>query len=427
MFAEQKDLFYLYINGETNRKLGFREGLRALSRLGVFFVRDLVKFCAGFIRRRNGAPIPDFRNKKLVFANTANNYEALHFLLKRYDDTVLVCSGDYVKQLPGSVSVAKYLRTLGLQQYFFVAYLALHKQLRMIHYEKIVRKYGFIHCFVGLLKENRPSVVFISNDHYPSSRALMLAAKKLSIPCIYLQHASVTKFFPPMRASHALLYGQYSEDVYRNIPGSEGQFIQVGNHKFDAFRPWIENKSATGRIGVAFNTLDPVPAVLDLCNNLSRHFPKDKIVLRAHPRDRRKIDGDFTLSSHSRETSLEFLRGIDVLIAGNSSILLEAAAMNVYPFQIYFTKTPAYLVDYYGFVRMGVAVEVESQEGLIRQIKEIIAAKTFDSRQRTAYYDASVGSEYEFRVEEHIVTVIDKILALDVNSEAKEAKTTVDR
>ena len=427
MFAEPKDLFYLYINGATSRKLSFREGLRVLSRLAVFFVRDLLKVFSGLLRRRRRGAIPEFSNRKIVFANTANNYEALNFLLKRYDDTILLCSGGYVKKLPGAITVGKHLRTRGLGRYAFLVYLALHRRYRIIHYEKIVKQYGFVQSFIELLQANRPTCIFTSNDHDPASRALMLAAKRLGIPCIYLQHASVTKFFPPMRASHALLYGQYSGDIYRSIPGSEGKFIQVGNHKFDAFRPYIETKRSTGKIGVAFNTLDPVPEVLALCNNLSRHFPKDKIVLRAHPRERRKIDGDFTLSSHSEETSLEFLKGLDVLIAGNSSILLEAAAMNVYPFQVYFAETPAYLVDYYGFVKMGVAAGIESQEDLIKRIHEIITSKTFDSRQRTTYYDSSVGSDYEFEVEEHIVTVIDEILSSEHDSDAEQTKATVYR
>ena len=264
MFAEPKDLFYLYINGATNRKLTFREGLRVLSLVAVYFFRDLLKVFSGLLRRRRGTAIPDFRNRKIVFANTANNYEALNFLLKRYDDTILLCSGGYVKKLPGAITVGKYLRTRGLGRYFCLIYLALHKRYRIIHYEKIVKQYGFVESFVGLLQANRPACIFNSNDHDPASRALMLAAKKLGIPCIYLQHASVSKFFPPMRASHSLLYGQYSEDIYRSIPGSEGRFIPVGNHKFDAFRLWIENKRSTGRIGVAFNTLDPVPEVLAL-------------------------------------------------------------------------------------------------------------------------------------------------------------------
>jgi hypothetical protein len=215
--------------------------------------------------------------------------------------------------------------------------------------------------------------------------------------------------FPPLRSSHALLYGKYSQDIYKNIKGSRGISIPVGNHRFDQYRSDIQHKRSSGKIGIAFNTLDSVDEVLKFCDFLSLHFLPQNIILRAQPAEKRKFNTRFSVSPSREETSIDFLRKIDVLIAGNSSILLEAASMNVYPLQIYFQKVPDYFVDYYGFIRNGIAEEIGQWEELPAKISAIMAGNEFNARTRTRLYDASVGEPFEFQVEDYIVTVANKI------------------
>jgi predicted glycosyltransferase len=206
------------------------------------------------------------------------------------------------------------------------------------------------------------------------------------------------------------LYGQYSEDIYKEIGDSSGELIQVGNHRFDNYRHHIYNKKITKKIGVAFNTRNSVEAVNSLCDMLAQYFPSENIILRGHPAEKRKFSSRFSVSPSATEASLDFLAGIDILISGSSSILLEAAAMNVHAFQVYYEEVPDFLVDYYGFIKTGVAMEVKDNKKLIADIELIFSTGQFDRRAKTALYDCSVGKPYEFDVENHIVSVVNEIL-----------------
>lgn len=411
MFRDKLDLFYLYINPARNEPLGLKE----ISSYAGLYLRSFGRDILNLFRKKNPVSTrPDFKGKKIVFAVTYNNFEAIKFVLDKYENAILVCAQGFVSKTKSAIDITPLLRgSVDFRKYLFVFYLMTKKNFRLRHLKIILGSYDFVHRYRELLEGNAPECIIISNDHYPHSRALMIAAKELGIKCMYIQHASVSDVFPPMRASHALLYGKYSEDIYKKIPGSEGQFIAVGNHRFDAYREFIQEKRSTGRIGVAFNTLDPIPEVLKVCNKLAERFGKESIVLRAHPADQRKYTSPYQVSPSRQESSLEFLKGIDVLVAGNSSILLEAAAMNVYAFQLYFQPVPDYFIDYYGFIRTGVAREVANADQLVSEIAAAIKDRRFRARDATKLYDASVGQPYEFDVENHIVSVVDKILNED--------------
>lgn len=410
MFSEAKDLFHLYLRPPRNQRLRPREAVGMLLWSALSCIKDIVKNVRSLYTGTRKPPL--LKGRKVVYANTFNNYEALKFLLDKYPDSLLVCDGGFVTKLPNATNVKDHLRSYRrLDKYLFLLYLWLHPAFTARHFELIAKGYGFIDSFIRLLRGNEPACIFISNDHYPSSRALTIASRKLNIPCIYIQHASVTTLFPPLRSSYALLYGKYSEDIYRSIPGSQGAIISVGNHRFDSFKDAILNKKSSRRIGIAYNTRDPLPNVLDLCDFLSKTFGKDSIVVRGHPGDKRKFTAAYATSKSVEQSSLDFLTGVDVLIAGNSSILLEAAAMNVKAFQYYFWDVPRHFLDYYGFIKTGVAVECKSKEDLMRQLNSFFEQRVVKVRETTKLYDASVGTAYEFSVEDHIIETIENILS----------------
>lgn len=407
MFEEAKDLFYLYIRPPRNPRLGIKESLLFPVRWALHLARDFARY----VRIRKTVSRPEFKGKKIIYANTYNNYSALSFLLEHYKDAVLATDGGFVARTKHAVNVRKYLQSYRrLDKYVFLLYLWLHPGYRVKNFDRIRRDYGFIDSYADLFRANEPSCVVISNDHFPTSRALILACRKLNVPCIYIQHASVTSAFPPLRSSHALLYGEYSADIYRNIPGSMGEIIPVGNHRFDEFGEMIGNKKRTGKIGVAYNTRDDIERVRQLCDYLSEIFRKENIIVRGHPADKRRFDATYTISRATEQTSLEFLMGIDVVIAGNSSILLEAAALNVQPYQYYFWDVPDHFLDYYGFIRMGIAIEGKTREDLAAKVLAYLAQPESAARSRTRLFDASIGSAYEFRVGNHIIETVENIL-----------------
>ncbi len=409
MFDEKIDLFHLYVRKERNPRLALREVLSMAVNVCRQIVIDLYRSVRSIFSRYER---PDFRNRKILFAGSYNNYEAIRFLRSRYPELLVVTTGGYVgKKIDGAIKIRRHLNSYGhWTKYLFLIYLAFKKNYRVRHYKLILKEYGFIDGYTKLLTDNKPQCVFISNDHYPAYRALILATRKKNVPCFYIQHASVTPLFPPMKASHALLYGEYSEDIYRQQKESDGVMIRVGNHRFDEYKQWISHKKMTGNIGVAYNMFDDIDAVTKLCALLLQHFNADKIIVRPHPLDKRTTGLPVQVSASKTESSLDYLKKLDVLISGNSSIILEAASMNVYSIQVTFGEVMKEMVDYYGFIRTGVATEVKHWEDLIPLIRSFQSKGIFDARNRIKTYDASVGEHYELDVQSHIVDVVNRIL-----------------
>lgn len=405
MFRISRDLFYSYINkGVYSIKFGFGDVKKVL----LSFIRDVAE-CILYIKNHKRYDNQVLKDKNILFVSTYNNYQTLKFLKNKIPDTLLVSPGGYSGNLSDCLNIRSQLNNcMRFDKYFFILYLLMHPRYNIYSLDLILKFYGIEDIYYKILKNNKPNSIIISNDHHPSSRGAILAANKLKLPCIYIQHASVSQYFPPLRNSHALLYGEYSKKIYQQIALTNTKIILVGMHQFDDKMEMIKNKKCTYNIGIAYNGLDDINNVFDLYDQLVSSFPDYIFVLRPHPADKRKLLKECTISRASIETATEFLSQIDVLITNNSSIILEAAVMNVWPLQFDFGINKDDHYDYYGFINSGLSLEMKSFDDVPLAIKNIYKKRIFDVRKRAKIYNASIDSPYEFRVEDKIVEIIKK-------------------
>ena len=94
--------------------------------------------------------------------------------------------------------------------------------------------------------------------------------------------------------------------------------------------------------------IDDLNTILDVITAIHDTFPMVAVSVRPHPAEitaRRKIlfksiCKQFSLqySDSQFESAQEFLQRNDAIIAGESSIILEATLMNVYPFLLIFLE-----------------------------------------------------------------------------------------
>ena len=118
-----------------------------------------------------------------------------------------------------------------------------------------------------------------------------------------------------------------------------------------------------------------------------------KIILRPHPGDLRtfdKLPAGIALSDSKKEDSFKFLTQIDALLAGESSIHLEAVLMNVFP--LYYTFTPNSRHDYYGYIRNGLAEYYEDISSLKDKILDLVKKKPF-IQERARFFNSAIGTE----------------------------------
>jgi hypothetical protein len=258
-----------------------------------------------------------------------------------------------------------------------------------------------------------PAGLVVSSDHSGVTRAFALAAKHEGISTFYLQHASVTEKFPPLSFDYAFLEGWDAFHKYQVCGPSSTKVFLVGNPKFDHYVKYIHHQPNAAAVGICINMFDPIERVEQVCFALHRDFPKLELSLRPHPADRRvdmwrqlseKHGAKFS-DSHE-EISFEFLRRVDVIIAGSSNIHLEAAIMNVVPIYYDFAQND---LDWYGFRKQGLVQSAQTIQDLIDIMGEIQINRPA-VRMKAKHYCATIGTGYDGKSSKLAANLLGKLV-----------------
>jgi len=225
---------------------------------------------------------------------------------------------------------------------------------------------GYYEEAFRVLKKSKTKRIFFANDHNPIQRAFLKAANNLGLETFYFQHAHVTKYFPPLDFSVSFLDGQASYDIYKSIGSIRGKVELIGSMKFLKYKDIKIDRVENSTIGIALNQNDDFILTEKLIKHININFKNFRIIVRKHPRDSREIDfnGEYLISNFNEENVFNFLKKLSFLIAGNSSILLEAALINVQPIYYYPNENNEFY-DYYGFVKHKLCYEMIEIEDMI--------------------------------------------------------------
>ena len=264
-----------------------------------------------------------------------------------------------------------------------------------VHFNLFCEAYILVPYFLNNLKKIQPKIVLVSNDHHVFSRSLRLSAEILNIKTLYAQHASVSKVFPPLEFDYALLDGNVAYKTYldcyqiqkkinsrikKNVTNC--QVFLTGQKKM-VIKKNKEKKLKGIHIGLAVNPFDDFYHVNKILDHFSRM--NVKCVVRTHQSQtllfikKLKIyikDKDWLCWSDSREELIEdYFMNVNILIASNSSIHLEAALAGLPTFYYEMSKEVLFS-DYYGYVKKGISKRLKknfSYELLKNSIKSQVS------------------------------------------------------
>jgi hypothetical protein len=259
--------------------------------------------------------------------------------------------------------------------------------------------------FDRILGEVEPSFIVISSDHGAKSRCLLALARLRNIETVYMQHASVSQYFPALNFDFSFLDGAASLDIYRQCEKNRidsssfatRRLIYLSGQKKEISNFPCHKKKI---VGLAINQLDRIPDVVDLISYL--HCNDINVRLRWHPRFGRgnvrdllsKVDVyNVDLSDPSEESLGNFFSKLYCLVASNSSIHLESALCGVPT--IYYDVTKPDHLDYYGYVKNGVAIHALNNADLKIKIKKIYDGNLLLNHDAVRYYSATHGTDWE--------------------------------
>lgn len=358
---------------------------------------------------------PSLTRKHWVFVFGKNNYVSTKFL--KGEGVVFVTERVRSFNESDKIIVLPYTRSLKSFLGFFnlVSFLKKMEGERAVEiFDLIFNSLGTYEAFDAIVKRHAPLSITFSNDHSVTPRALFFAAKANKVPTIYIQHATVTKDFPPLEFDLNLLEGMDAVDKYK-AKGVQSEIKLIGMPRFDAFvhRRKISGSKYVQTIGMAFNTLDSTDIILNLVKEIVAAYPSIKIVIRKHQKDKRDFSSPF--SSYSKNVSFsdalnedpfDFILKCDLLLAGNSSIHLDARLLNVQSLFYDFDRVSKVL-DLYGFIERGFVREITSVEGMIKELS--VPGVTENIYMDAKYYNEAVGEPWEGKASDRAKEEIERL------------------
>lgn len=363
----------------------------------VYAARSLVGNLWNTLKLR-GIDEPGLVGKRWLVAGSRNEEDAVAFLLE--DDRYRLVPANVYRPRGAGTRVNWYPRPKWWYLPRYWTFLRVARRADPTHFRRVFQHLlhgvGTYENHLAVLRRYRPEVVVVSHDHLPSIRALALAARKLGIPTVYLQHASVREDFPPLVYDLSLLDGEDALAKYR-AGGKEisGRVELVGSPKYDAFRDRINTSTTVRRFGLPYGFFDDPARVADLARAVSDRFPEWAVTVRPHPRDERPFPLDaagpgVTLSLGKDESAFDFLARQDAMASSDSAIHLEATLLNVSSFFVPFVMLDPQPADGYGFVAAGLVPAVPTLEELLTTLDGIRDDRPEVSH-RARPYDAGVG------------------------------------
>ena len=263
------------------------------------------------------------------------------------------------------------------------------------------RSYGLYFTYRVWVRRVRPGALVLSNDHRDLPCVLEEAARAEGVPTFYVQHASVTDRFPPLRVSYALLDGVDALEKYAHAGATDTVAFLIGMTKQDSSNVPSDPPDTINRVGVCLSNADDRRRVESLLAGLAERLRDIEIIIRPHPGfapDQR----DWSLGLCERfgcgvsgpdESPGDFLGGVHAIVAGVSAILLEAAVRDVLP--ICFATNPDH-PDWYGFIENGLCESFDDPHDLIAYLQAARRQRPV-VRERAKRYCATIGTPAEGR------------------------------
>ncbi|OOE89085.1 hypothetical protein BZG76_14840 [Salinivibrio sp. AR647] len=289
------------------------------------------------------------------------------------------------------------------------------KKILSYHLNSILSSQLYLVFFIRILEEFRPSYIVLSNDHSTMNRALIAVAHENGIKTVYLQHASVSNIFPALNFNYSFLDGRSALETYRecksncpsSLPIKKNQKVFLSGQKKRINKVERCNREL---VGIAPNSLDEDGDIKQLVEHLIQKNYKP--LVRWHPGlGVSKIEqlksklGDAVSFSDPRVESLNdfFNKSISV-VAGNSSILFEAALAGLTP--IYYQITESTIEDYYGYVEKGIAIKCDYLSKIDFYISEIESGKLIIENENIRYFSSTYDTEWFGKEGELVASIL---------------------
>jgi len=226
---------------------------------------------------------------------------------------------------------------------------------------KVFKTIALSNLFQMIFEKHTIKNVIQFNDHGPLHFDLYRQAKLSNAKTFYIQHAPITKEFPPLYHDVNILFSQDSLDKYKKENGS----VEVVLNRDLRFPKQLNILSKNPlKVVLCPNILDSKAEIITTYNNLINEGYE--VLLRKHPADRRQFPQEFLLSSN--DSIWADFADATYVVTNESAVTLEGLYSNCI---CYKTCCWSDSIDGYGFMEKGLILrEIKTQGALIDSIKQ---------------------------------------------------------
>ena len=344
---------------------------------------------------------------------TINQYRALNGVCAYLKERGVEVGEVQVKDLPlwkaylyGSFRAVSLLK----------CYKELDKEKRLIvnnSFSDFLLTFGIEHLLKEFLNKFKIRSIVLANDISPYMRTALLLSPELNVSTYYVQHAAVTCKFPKLISTYSFLDGLDSYNKYLQDKDCDSEKVYlIGGARFDAAKV-VRDSRESKTLGVALTLRDKKEKWESLIDGLKKELVGTKIIVRPHPRmNLAEIkayckEAGILFSDSKKEDSFCFLNKIDLLIANETSIHLDAIVMHVNTV-LYAGLSDSDLRDHYGMIKSRLLSYSTELDELIAYIKA--PNKFIPSEEAVRMYNASYNTPFEYKVSYAIASIIYKQL-----------------
>lgn len=327
-------------------------------------------------------------NEKLAFSNVLNLHKSHHQI---GDDR-------YINGFP--------ILKIHLTSLFFIPVILFHYFITKDDIKKLSFKYIFdFYCLTfaailiipNYLNKLKPNKIIISNHTRPFQRIIMQLYSKKGLG--YLQHASLVSKMPSFTGfDFTLVDGNDSLNKLKASKSFNNNIYLIGNCKYDKFLNYVKRNENLNSIGICINNLDKLFDIILLIKEIKKCFPLKELFIRPHPFDPRfkKIKdicsrNEIMFSDSRIINSFNFLKSVNLLIAGDSNVHMEALCMNIPSIYLNFKNKKN---DWYGFLKYKIIYNGSSIDQLIDIINNIDFEK-INVKKSLKPFNSSINTLYE--------------------------------
>ncbi|WP_284651805.1 hypothetical protein [Flavobacterium terrisoli] len=248
--------------------------------------------------------------------------------------------------------------------------------------------------------------IILTNDHNLQPLALLLSAKRKQVKSYYIQHASVSSAFPKLLPDVSLLEGQQAIDTYNQIGNYSREIKLVGIARLDgilAYKKEYRTKDIT--VGFCLKPYYSLELIREIIEAIKASNNVAEVILRPHPGNSAKFyrsleQFNVSISNAKKERPHEFIKRIDVMISGESSIILEASLMKTKT--IYIDDKIAQL-DLYGFIKNRITTFAQNLREITQMLDTMDASQIESQYANCGYYCSTVNTPFENKSRELIL------------------------